>query len=96
MFLYKMQEVAQFRSTTLWIKKNSTVHRAIPSKLGLLNTQRPHTDGIETDTILNDETSKIKGDLCAFGSTGGVPRLLSNSSGVHQGISQRPVCTHFD
>ena len=47
--------------------------RANPFELRLLNTQRPHTDGIhlKTDTVLNDETSEIERDLCAFGSKGG-------------------------
>ena len=37
--------------------------RANISKLGIFNTQRPHTGGIKT--ILNNETSKIEQDLCA-------------------------------
>ena len=43
--------------------------------MGLLNTQRPHADGINNKiyTVLNDETFEIERDLCAFGSTGGRP-----------------------
>ena len=40
-----------------------------------------------TDTVLNDETSEIKRDLCAFGSTGGGAQLLSNSSGNSVGCN---------
>ena len=43
---------------------------------------------LKTDTVLNDETSEIERDLCAFGPIGGgggVPQLLSNSSdGVYR------------
>ena len=31
---------------------------------------------LKTDTVLNDETSEIERDLCAFGPIGGVPQLL--------------------
>ena len=61
----------------------SSNRRANPTELGLLNTQRPQTDGtkLKTDTVLNDETSEIERDLCAFGSGGGgVTQLLSNST----------------
>ena len=52
-------------------KKCKSIIRANPSERGLFNTQRSHTDGIKTDTVLSDETSEIKRDLCAFGSIGG-------------------------
>ena len=61
----------------------SSNRRANPSELGFLNTQRPQTDGttLKKDTVLNDETSEIERDLCAFGSVGGgMPKLLSNST----------------
>ena len=43
--------------------------RANTSELRVFNTERPHTDGItlKTDTVLNDKTSEIERDLCAFG-----------------------------
>ena len=49
--------------------------RANTSEMGLLDTQRPHADGIKhkTGTVLNDGRSEIERDLCAFGSTGSAP-----------------------
>ena len=35
--------------------------------------------------MLNDETSEIERDVCEFGSTGGVPQLLSKSSALVNG-----------
>ena len=80
--------------TTIWPRRAEMtspmiyphdVTRANTSELGLFNTQRPHTDGIKPKihTVLNDETSEIERDMCAFGSIGGSAPLLSNSSGVN-------------
>ena len=61
-----------------YLPRNTGAHT---SELGPFNTQRPHADGIKklkTDTVLNDVTSEIERDLCAFDSIGG-SQLLSNS-----------------
>ena len=72
------------------------VIRAIYIRAGVFNTQPPHTDGIKkrkTDTVLNDETSEIERDLCAFGSIWGggggrgVRNYAEKTSAIKEGFS---------
>ena len=57
-----------------YVDQSSQSHRANASELRHFNTQRPQTDEMKTekkDTVLNDETSAIERDMCAFGPIGG-------------------------
>ena len=58
--------------------------RASTSELGLLNTQRPHTDGIKklkTDIVLNERRPIWSAINARLVPQRGVPQFLSSSSG---------------